>query len=218
MASATAMAAALVLAGCGSDGGQAATPGQGATAPGFPLPGALAAGSPTVSPVPTPTGPVIHGAVNDKVRFAAQIVSVGTSTALPKVPTPAGKTMVLVRLRVTSDPVDHTMLAPPKEEWSITYPGCTSGSACVGADGESRFLPESAVRSGVTGGAAAVTLGETLAANTFYFTYIWKAVPVDADLSKAELCAARLPGPDECTPLGPVTPLTDVNSLDLKAF
>ncbi|MFF2628661.1 hypothetical protein ACFVUN_23155 [Kitasatospora griseola] len=82
----------------------------------------------------------------------------------------------------------------------------------------SRFLPEAAVRAGSADAAPAVTRGETLAANTYCFTYIWRAVPVNADLGQAELCAARLPGPDECTPLGLAAPLTDVNSLDLTEF
>ncbi len=169
--------------------------------------------------MPTPTGPVIHGAPDTRMQFKAQIVSAGTSTALPGIPTPAGKTTLLVRLRVSADPADHTMLAPPKEEWSVTYPGCTEGIECEGVDGESFYLSEAAVRAGHSSAdAPAVMRGDSFAANTLYFTYIWRTVPVDADLKNAQLCAGRLPGPDDCTPLGPVAPLTDVNSLELSKF
>ncbi|MFE2409958.1 hypothetical protein ACFXDE_16640 [Kitasatospora sp. NPDC059408] len=195
------------LAGC-SSGPIGAAPGGS-----VPHPTTLVAVSPSPSPFPSPTGPAIHG---DTIK--AQVVSVGTSAALPGVAAPAGKTALLVRLKVTSDPEGRTARSPMFMAWAIRYPACESipGTGCWNVDGESHFLTEADARAGHTFGA--VWPGRPLEADTAYFAYIWKFVPEGDDLHEAKLCTFA--GTGECIPLGPVTALApqDVRSLDLAQY
>ncbi len=196
------------LAGCSSSGSSGSAQGGAAPRPVGNVPV-----SPSPSPFPSPTGPAIHG---DTIK--AQIVSAGTSAALPGVAAPAGKTALLVRLKVTSDPEGRTAKSPMFEAWAIRYPTCESipGTGCWSIDGESHFLTEADARAGHSSGA--VWPGNPLNADTAYFAYIWKFVPEGDDLHEAKLCTFG--GSGECIPLGPVTPLApqDVSSLDLRQY
>ncbi|MER7582286.1 hypothetical protein [Kitasatospora sp. NPDC097691] len=201
-------AAALLVAGCGSSGAAKSNAPAGAGAAGPAAGSAAPAGaSPTRPPLPVASGPVLHGIIHagEDYRYQAQLISADTSTALPGVPVPAGKTAVLIRVKVSSDPVDRTGIAPNHQSLAIKFPGC---SDCSWMEYASPTVPESDLLEGTTMGRTPEALGK-MEANMQYYKYFWQFVPEGTDLSSAQWCTtSTLPAEVQCAPLGKVTPLT----------
>ncbi|MFD0560725.1 hypothetical protein ACFQ2M_00790 [Kitasatospora saccharophila] len=131
-----------------------------------------------------------------------------SAVALPGVPVPTGKTAVLVRLRLASDPVGRSSMAPPDVLVSLEGDWCGQpGNSCRWMDGSSQLVAESSVRAGNR--YDTVPMGDGMNAGTVYYRYYWQFVPEGSALSNGKLCFTRNSGDEICTPLGPVTPLTE---------
>ncbi|MFD0273982.1 hypothetical protein ACFVHB_08705 [Kitasatospora sp. NPDC127111] len=203
-----AAAVAVLGAACGSAAGPSGEArGTGTTAP---RPGQSdvappPAASPSRTAGPAGRGPVLHSVFGD-TGFTAQVVSANTSSALPGIAAPLGKTTLLVRLKVTSDPVDRTSKAPNHLILVVKYPTCGAAPDCWHTDGGARALPESDVLEGLHMNSVPDWFG-TLNANTTYYKYVWQFVPEGTDLSAAQFCSQQGAGKDDvCIPLGPVEP------------
>ncbi|MFB7617582.1 hypothetical protein [Kitasatospora sp. NPDC056181] len=225
---------AVLAAACGSTAGPSAATtgdaaGSGTTAAGSTSGGATVPGPgrsesapppPPTAPgrtVPTARGQVLHGVTVD-TGFTAQVVSANTSAALPGIAAPTGRTTLLVRLKVASDPADRTVNAPNHQALVVKFPGCDPLRDCFTADDGARAVPEGDVREGVHMNSVPDWFGK-LDANTAYYKYVWQFVPEGADLSAAQLCSKRIGNQqDVCVPLGPVEPLNgQVDRADLES-
>ncbi|MEU6238825.1 hypothetical protein [Kitasatospora sp. NPDC047058] len=150
-------------------------------------------------------GPVLH-AVFGGSGFTAQVVSAATSASLPGIAPPLGKTTLLVRLKVASDPVDRTSKAPNHIIMAVKYPACGPVPDCWHTEDGARSLPESDVLDGTHMNSVPDWFG-TFDANTTYYKYVWQFVPEGTDLSAAQFCSQQDDGKAEvCIPLGPVEP------------
>ncbi|MFJ9456301.1 hypothetical protein ACIRST_14570 [Kitasatospora sp. NPDC101447] len=138
--------------------------------------------------------------------FTAQVVSAATSASLPGIAPPLGRTTLLVRLKVASDPIDRTSKAPNHIIMAVKYPACGPVPDCWHTEGGARALPESDVLDGTHMNSVPDWFG-TLDANTSYFKYVWQFVPEGTDFSAAQFCLQQSDGkPDVCAPLGQVEP------------
>ncbi|MFD7731986.1 hypothetical protein ACFV6F_16565 [Kitasatospora phosalacinea] len=207
------LAAAVLAVGC-SSGGSGTVPGREGLPSGAPFPesaGAFGA-APSPSQVdlrPEPSGEVVHGSVpkDGGYAYTAQLVGgVHSAVALPGVPVPTGKTALLVRLKLASDPVERSSMAPPDVLVSLEGDWCGQpGNSCRWMDGSSQLVAESSVRAGNR--YDTVPMGDAMDANTVYYRYYWQFVPEGSGLSNGKLCFTQNGSDEICTPLGPVTPL-----------
>ncbi|MFI8456914.1 hypothetical protein [Kitasatospora sp. NPDC085464] len=75
--------------------------------------------------------------------FTAQVVSAATSASLPGIAPPLGRTTLLVRLKVASDPIDRTSKAPNHIIMAVKYPVCGPVPDCWHTEGGARALQQS---------------------------------------------------------------------------
>ncbi|MFD8781305.1 hypothetical protein [Kitasatospora sp. NPDC059599] len=163
--------------------------------------------SPSRPSLPVASGPVLHGIMHTAgdYGFQAQLISANTSTALPGVPVPVGKTAVLIRVKLGSDPADRTSIVPNHQSLAIKFPGCNN---CMWTENASPNVPESDLLEGTKSGRTPEALGK-MEANMPYYKYFWQFVPEGTDLTTAQWCTTSpLPAEVKCAPLGQVTPLT----------